>query len=114
MFSYCFKLFIFIFFDLSLISSYVFVSEDLGIVNMNNFNYLCTGGSFSVEGVNDSKDFGETAAGTTYLEVINFVTSLLYYFITISIDLHSNESDGLFRCRTTGNLEYCCSCIAPR
>ena len=38
------------------------VSEDLGIVGLKNFQYLNNGGTFSVEGVNDKKDFEETVA----------------------------------------------------
>lgn len=60
---------------------------------MNNFQYLTSGGSFSVDGVNDSKDFGETIAGELHLK-----PSVLFYNYKFShfvnFYLHSNESNG--------------------
>lgn len=53
---------------------------------MNNFQYLTSGGSFSVDGVNDSKDFGETIAGELHLRShLSFFIILNFLILSIFI-----------------------------
>ncbi|KAJ1521026.1 hypothetical protein ONE63_002738 [Megalurothrips usitatus] len=70
------------------------LKNELGIASLKNFPYLCTGGSFSIEGVNDANEFGETKTAMKVMgfsdaeqqEVWNIVAAILHLG-----NIHFNE-----------------------
>ncbi|XP_034243725.1 unconventional myosin-Ie-like isoform X2 [Thrips palmi] len=85
------------------------LKKDLGIVNMNNFQYLYAGGSFSVDGVNDAKDFGETTAAMNVMgfsdseqrEIWNSVAAILHLG-----NINFTESGNYAQVSDKGALEW--------
>lgn len=85
------------------------LKKDLGIVNMNNFQYLYTGGSFSVDGINDAKDFGETISAMKVMgfsdseqqEIWNIVAAILHLG-----NINFSESGNYAQVMDTGALEW--------